>query len=389
MSEALQSMPVARDRPCAAVARLTLTAFRCYSRVRLEVDARPQVLTGPNGAGKTNLLEALSFLAPGRGLRGVRLAEVDQHGGDAAWAVAATIDGPSGPIEIGTGRDPQAANGGGRRVVKVNGATAGQAALSQALAVIWVTPDMDRLFTDGAGARRRFLDRLIYGYDAAHAGRINAYEQAMRGRARLLRDGRRDDAWFGALEAMMAEQGVAIAAARTENTARLDAAVRLGIGPFPRAAIAVTGTVEGWLAEMPALAAEDRLRALLRDSRGRDAEAGGTADGPHRSDLDVRHIDRDLPAAKCSTGEQKALLLSAVLAHARLLTAARDSAPILLLDEVAAHLDADRRAALFDEICALGAQAWLTGTDAGTFEGFGARASYHRVENATIRPVAV
>jgi DNA replication and repair protein RecF len=388
VSEALQSLPVAQDRPCSAVTRLTLTAFRCYGRARLVADTRPQVLTGPNGAGKTNLLEALSFLAPGRGLRGARLAEVDQHGSGGAWAVAATIEGPSGPVEIGNGRDPQAANGGGRRLVKVDGATAGQGALSQALAVVWVTPDMDRLFADGAGGRRRFLDRLIYGYDATHAGRINAYEQALRERARLLRDGRRDDSWLSALEALMAEQGVAIAAARSENTARLDAAARLGVGPFPGAAIAVAGTVEGWLAEMPALAAEDRLRALLRDSRGRDAESGGAADGPHRSDLEVRHLERDLPAAQCSTGEQKALLLSAVLAHARLLAAARDSAPVLLLDEVAAHLDADRRAALFDEVCALGAQAWLTGTDAETFAAFGSRARRLAVENATIRPVA-
>jgi DNA replication and repair protein RecF len=360
VSEALQSLPVAQDRPCSAVTRLTLTAFRCYGRARLVADTRPQVLTGPNGAGKTNLLEALSFLAPGRGLRGARLAEVDQHGSGGAWAVAATIEGPSGPVEIGTGRDPQAANGGGRRLVKVDGATAGQGALSQALAVVWVTPDMDRLFADGAGGRRRFLDRLIYGYDATHAGRINAYEQALRERARLLRDGRRDDSWLSALEALMAEQGVAIAAARSENTAR----------------------------QMPALAAEDQLRALLRDSRGRDAETGGAADGPHRSDLEVRHLERDLPAAQCSTGEQKALLLSAVLAHARLLAAARDSAPVLLLDEVAAHLDADRRAALFDEVCALGAQAWLTGTDAETFAAFGSRARRLAVENATIRPVA-
>ncbi|MCP4327541.1 MAG: DNA replication/repair protein RecF [Alphaproteobacteria bacterium] len=381
-------MPVAADRPRTAVTRLTLSAFRCYGHARVEADRRPLVLTGPNGAGKTNLLEALSFLSPGRGLRRAKLAEIDQHGGSAAWAVATTVAGADGAVEIGTGRDPLSAGGVGRRVVRIDGAPAGQNALSQWVSMLWVTPEMDRLFVDGAGARRRFLDRLVFSYDAAHGSRINAYDHAMRERSRLLRDGAANDSWAGALEAMMAEHGVAIAAARAEVVARLDSAARLGVGPFPRAAIAIGGIVEGWLADMPALAAEDRLRALLHDSRGRDAESGGAADGPHRSDLDVHHVGRNLAAALCSTGEQKALLLSLVLAHARLLAAERAATPILLLDEVAAHLDRDRRAALFDEICALDMQAWLTGTDDLLFEAFGTRANRLSVENATISAAA-
>jgi DNA replication and repair protein RecF len=388
VSDALQSMPAAVDRPGAAVSRLTLTAFRCYRHARIETDHRPQVLVGPNGAGKTNLLEALSFLSPGRGLRGARLAEIDRIGGGAAWAVAALVDGPAGPVEIGTGRDASQADGAGRRIVRIDGRTAGPAALAGIVPVIWLTPEMNRIFLDASAGRRRFFDRLVLGYDTAHAGRVNAYEQALRERSRLLRDGRLDHSWLSVLESLMAEHGVAIAAARSEAAARLDAAARLGVGPFPCAAIAIDGTLESWLREMPALAVEDRFRALLRDSRRRDAEAGGAADGPHRSDLEVRHADRDMPAAACSTGEQKALLLSIVLAHARLLAAEGESAPIVLLDEIAAHLDADRREALFDEICALGVQAWMSGTDDDLFETLGDRASRFRVEDATVRPAA-
>ncbi len=386
MSGALQPLPVTAERACAAVTRLTVTAFRCYGHARIAADEGPQVLIGPNGAGKTNLLEALSFLAPGRGLRGARLGEIDRRGGSGPWAVAATFDGPAGAVEIGTGRDTQAADAGNRRIVRIDGTNVGQAALSRVLSVLWVTPDMDRLFVVSAGDRRRFIDRLVYGFDAAHAGRVGSYEQAMRERARLLREGRGDASWLAALEAQMAEHGVAIAAARVEAAARLDAATRLGVGPFPRAAVAVAGTVEDCLDTVPALAAEDRLRGLLRDNRGRDAETGGAFDGPHKSDLAVHHVDRDMPAALCSTGEQKALLLALVLAHARLHAVDRQVAPVLLLDEVAAHLDAERREALYDEIYALGAQAWLSGTDAALFEAFGARARRYRVENATIRP---
>jgi DNA replication and repair protein RecF len=371
---------------------LALTDFRCYGRLRLDCDPRPVVLAGPNGAGKTNLLEAISFLAPGRGLRRARLSEVDRRqAGEAAgrrpWAVAATVQTAAGPVRLGTGRDSAAGASAERRLVRVDGRPLrSHSALARHAVVVWLTPQMDRLFTEGATARRRFLDRLVYGFDTDHAGRVSAYEHAMRERARLLREGRADRAWLAALEETMAARGVAIAAARRSLTAGLDAAASEAIGAFPRAGIAVEGTVEGWLAEAPALAVDERLRAAPEGGRGRDAETGGAAVGPHRSDLAVRDLATGRPAAECSTGEQKALLLSLVLAHARLVTAERGQPPILLLDEVAAHLDGRRRAALFEEICGPGAQAWLTGTDAALFVPLGRRAQYCRVADATLTP---
>lgn len=377
-----------------AVVRLTVADFRCYERARLDLDRRPVVLTGPNGAGKTNLLEAVSLLTPGRGLRRAPLAELDRiaPGGGAAarWAVAATVDGMAGPVEIGTGRDPRAAEEGtDRRIVRIDDAEArAQSALGEHVAAVWLVPQMDRLFLDGASERRRFLDRLAYGFDPAHAGRVTAYQNAVRERQRLLRDRPGEGVWLAAIEESIAARGVAVAAARREMVRRLDRAARSAVGPFPRPEARLSGTVEGWLDAGPALAAEDRFRDALAESRGRDAESGTTAIGPHRSDLEVFDAAREMPAARCSTGEQKALLVALVLASARLVAAERGTAPLLLLDEIVAHLDAARRAALFDEILALGAQAWLTGTDAELFEPLGAVAQHFRVEAATVRPSA-
>ena len=362
--------------------RLSLTEFRCYQAARLDVDARPVVLSGPNGAGKTNLLEAISFLAPGRGLRRARLSDVDRRGGMRGWAIAATLVGPDGPTEIGTGRETS----GERRVVKVEGEVVrSQAALAEYTTIVWLTPQMDGLFTGSAAARRRFLDRLVFGFDPAHAGRISAYENAMRQRARLLRDGRSDESWLGALEQTMAKRGVAIAAARREMVARLNRACAAGTGPFPKAALEAAGAVETWLGDGPAIAAEDRLKAELAAGRPEDAQSGGASVGPHRSDVRVTDLDTEAPAEQCSTGEQKALLIAIVLADARLRAAERGAAPLLLLDEVAAHLDADRREALFAEICDLGAQTWLTGTDAALFEGLAGEAQFVAVEDAAVR----
>jgi DNA replication and repair protein RecF len=288
MSAMASAMPSASAR--LAVTRLMLTDFRGYAAARLAVDERPVVLTGPNGAGKTNLLEAISFLAPGRGIRRAKLAEIDRRvppakASDAApgaWTVAATVTTPRGPVQIGTGRDA-ASDSGERRLVRVDGAPAkSQAALAEHVTLVWLTPQMDRLFVEGSAPRRRFLDRLVYGFDPAHAARVGAYEQAMRERARLLRHGPADPVWLVALEHRMAEQGVAVAAARRDVTARLDAVCRRARGPFPGAELALTGEVEDWLGAMPALAAEQELGRRLAAARRVDGDSGATTVGPHR-----------------------------------------------------------------------------------------------------------
>jgi len=373
--------------PSLWLSRLALTAFRSYAVAELELTPQPVVLTGPNGAGKTNLLEALSLLSPGRGLRRARLGELGRLGDGAPWAVAATLETPGGRRQLGTGRDPEGRGGEGeRRVVRLDGRNEkSQAALADLLDVVWLTPQMDSLWRDGAGERRRFLDRLVYGFDPAHAGRVAAYETALRERLRLLVEGRRDAAWLTALEAEMAGRAVAIAAARRALVGQLAAASAAAVGPFPPTGLPLAGAVESWPERDSALAVEERLAALWHAGRGEDAAAGSTALGPHRSDLKASHLAKGLPAELCSTGEQKALLVAVVLAHARLVAALAGRTPLLLLDEVAAHLDAACRAALFEEILALGAQAWLTGTDAETFAGLEGQAQRFTVAAGTVR----
>ena len=386
------------------LSRLMVTAFRNYARATLTLDQRPVVLTGPNGAGKTNLLEAVSFLAPGRGLRGAALADVSRRAKSGvapkpeAWAVAADVMTPEGPRSVGTGRDPADAvtkSSSQRRLVKIDGTQArGQQQLSELVALVWLTPQMDGLFRDSASGRRRFLDRLVYGFDPAHAGRVRAYEHALRERARLLKTGDADPAWLSALEETLAGKAVAISAARRELVQRLTAAHSTGrqLGPveavFPHATLALSGEIEAWLEELPALAVEERLRASLANGRSADGESGGAAVGPHRSDLLVEHLEKGLPAALCSTGEQKALLISLVLAHARLIGALRGVTPLLLLDEVVAHLDALRRRALFETILELTAQAWMTGTDSEIFEELGDAAQFHSVRAGQVNAAA-
>jgi DNA replication and repair protein RecF len=369
-----------------AVRQLRLTDFRNYRQLRLDCGPEPVVLVGPNGSGKTNLIEALSFLAPGRGLRRARLDEVARRPEASSWAVAATIDTPEGRLAIGTGLEPPRGEGGvPRRVVRIDGRPASsQTALGVHVAAVWLTPQLDRLFLDGAGERRRFVDRLVTALHPEHAGDVAAYENALRQRARLLADGNRDPHWFTVLEDTMARHGVALASNRADTVQRLDAAARLGVGPFPRAALAMTGEVDRWIAAMAAIDAEDRLRAELAAGRLRDAEARTTSTGPHRSDLAVRHLDLDLPAAEGSTGQQKALLVSIALAHARLVTLSRGRPPLLLLDEIAAHLDSERRAALFEEVVALGVQSWMTGTDAELFRPLAGRAQVLRVDDGAV-----
>ena len=377
-----------------AVRQLRLTHFRNYRQLRLDCGFEPVVLVGANGAGKTNLLEALSYLAPGRGLRRARLEDVccRSRAGDppaAGWAVAATLDTPDGRVAIGTGLEAGRSDGGlPRRVVRIDGRPMqSQTALGQHVAAVWLTPQLDRLFLDGTSERRRFLDRLVTALHPEHAGDVAAYENAMRQRSRLLGEGNRDPHWFTALEDTMARHGVALAAARADTVQRLDAAARLGVGPFPRASLAMAGEVDGWVATMAAIDVEDRLRRELAASRSRDADAGTTSYGPHRSDLAVRHLDLDLPAAEGSTGQQKAVLVSIALAHARLVALSRGRPPLLLLDEIAAHLDAERRLALFDEVVALGVQSWMTGTDAELFAPLAGRAQILRVVDGSIAAV--
>jgi DNA replication and repair protein RecF len=379
------------------VVRLVLTDFRNYRSARLDLDPGPVVVTGPNGAGKTNLLEAVSFLSPGRGLRHARLGEIDRRDGvtepgAAGWTVAATVETRRGTIRIGTGRDAAVglqptglSRGGERRVIRIDGEPArGQAALGERLGVLWLTPQMDRLFVEGPAGRRRFLDRLVLGLDPAHATRVAGYEQALRERSRLLRDGPADPVWLVALEEVMAQQGVAVAAGRRDAIERLDRMCATADGPFPRARLNLVGTIEDWLGAMPALEAEERFKAALVQNRAGDALAGGAALGPHRSDLGVVHGEKGIAAESASTGEQKALLIAILLAHAALQRASRGEPPLLLLDEVAAHLDATRRAALFEALVELESQVWITGTDAALFAPLRQSARFLSVAEGTL-----
>jgi DNA replication and repair protein RecF len=370
-----------------AVTRLQVTNFRSYASAELIVSGRPVVLAGPNGAGKTNVLDALSLLAPGRGLRGAKLSEHIRKGpsapSEALWAVAASVARGGETYEIGTGL-AIGPGGGERRVVRLNGvAAASSADLGDVVQMTWLTPAMDRLFAEGASGRRKFIDRLVLGFDPAHGRRAVRYETAMRERAKLLKYGPRDPMWLDGLEKEMADAGTAIAVARAQIVARLNAMLteRGEAGAFPCAQLAMDGDTDVAVAEFGP-AAETHLREIFARARIADAESGHTTSGPHRSDLAVRHVVKRADARECSTGEQKALLVSIILADAWELSRARDGkAPLLLLDEVAAHLDGRRRAALFEEILALGAQAWMTGTDQSLFESLAGRADVFAVDN--------
>jgi DNA replication and repair protein RecF len=382
-------------RSGAAVFGLMLQDFRNYATLKLPSQGMPVVLTGPNGAGKTNILEALSFLSPGRGLRRAKLGEVTrQTASGGRWAMHAELSSCIGPVSIGTGLVETAGDEDSeRRHVRINGEAASSAnALAEYLDIVWLTPQMDRLFVDGLSTRRRFMDRLVYGLDGGHARRVGAYEKAMRERNKLLKSGGADPSWLGALEGQMAEHGVAVAAARRDGLALVEAGMALseasGDGAFPRGRLAAKGIVEDWLAEMPALAAEEKLRRLLQERRFIDRDAGAATEGPHRSDFAVWHCAKDQAAAHCSTGEQKALLIAITLANARLIRERKGFAPLLLLDEVSAHLDATRRTALYGEILALGGQAWLTGTDLDLFKGLRERAEFFAVADGAVMPQA-
>ena len=374
----------------AHISKLSLTDFRNYVSQAVELQPGQIVLTGENGAGKTNLLEAISFLSPGRGLRRAVYGDVARANAGDGFAVHARVEGEFGATEIGTGTMAagQASADAGRKV-RIDGTTSTAEAMLEHLRVVWLTPAMDALFTGPAGDRRRFLDRLVLAIDPAHGQRTLDYEKAMRGRNRLLTEDARDDRYFEAIEAQMAETGTAIAAARVELTGLLAAMIAKlpDDGPFPKAAIALDGPLEAAVGTRPAVDIEETFRASLSENRYRDRAAGRTLAGPHLSDLVVRHAPKDMPAELCSTGEQKALLIGLVLSHARLTGEIAGLSPILLLDEIAAHLDAGRRAALFSILDELGCQTFMTGTEPSLFSALEGRAQFLTVSHGTIRPI--
>jgi DNA replication and repair protein RecF len=375
----------------ARIRRLTLSNFRSYRAATLTLDARLAVLVGPNGAGKTNLIEAISFLAPGRGLRRATLDEVAFAEGNGAWAVAAELEGALGLATLGTGIEPPIAEDATpTRKFRIDGEpVASAAAFADHLSVVWLTPAMDGLFGGPASERRRFLDRLVLAVDGTHSSRVNALERSLRSRNRLLEQPSPDAHWLDAIEHETAELAIAVAAARAETVRRLAAALlrnRDPASPFPWAGVALDGWVENALMELPATEVEDRYRTTLRANRARDAAAGRTTDGPHLTDLEVLYGPKGIAANLASTGEQKALLIGLVLAHAGLVAEMTQHAPLLLLDEVVAHLDPGRRAALYDALAALDAQVWMTGADPAPFAAVAARAQMLAVSPGRVAP---
>lgn len=367
-----------------SLSRLKLTDFRNYAEAALPLDGRHVVLTGENGAGKTNLLEAVSFLSPGRGLRRAVLSDVTRVGAAGGFTIFADVDGMDGEVSIGTGIEPGEGESVTRKL-RINGTPAKSTEeLTDHLSVLWLTPAMDGLFTGGSSDRRRFLDRLVLSLDPAHGRRASDFERAMRSRNRLLSEGRFDPSWLSAIEAQMAGLGIAMAAARQEMLGLLRRlSANSGETPFPTPVLTLEGFMDGAM-DRPAADLEEAYLEMLRNGRGRDAAAGRTLDGPHRSDLLVRHREKDMEAERCSTGEQKALLIGLVLAHARLTADMTGYAPILLLDEIAAHLDEGRRAALFDLVHGLGGQSFMTGTDRGMFSALADRAQFFTVAHGGI-----
>jgi len=379
------------------VSKLILTDFRCYDRASITLKGQHGlvVLTGPNGAGKTNLLEALSYLAPGRGLRRAALGDVARKSGakkqsKGTWAVAATLQIGTESVKAGTGIQEATEGTNTKRLVRLDGETLQNSnTFGERWSVGWLTPQMDRLFIEGPSSRRRFLDRMVLGLFPDHSRQVGAYERVMRERNRLLAEKGHsaDQAWLSALEARMAEHGVAIALARLEFTGQLAGQLaETEDGPFPKAELAIDGWVEGMLANgAPAVEVETAFRDHLARKRATDA-SGRTGGGVHKTDLVVTHAAKGMTADLCSTGEQKALLIALVLANARLQTALRGQTPLMLMDEVIAHLDADRRQALFSALSSLGGQCWLTGTDKNLFEGLSGKAEFFEVFDGAIQP---
>ena len=359
------------------LSRLKLDHFRNYQQADLPIHAGQLVILGDNGAGKTNLLEAVSLLAPGRGMRRAKTEHLayrasgfettfgiaDDDADRLDWAVAATLENEDGNVQIGTGV-PQAAKQ-GNRIMRLEGVTVSQADLGSRLAVSWLTPQMDGVFLDSPAARRRFLDRLVIAFDPAHIGRMSRYEKALRQRAHLLTEQRGDESWFSALESVLAETAVAVTAARQSLIKALNQEAARGWFGFPGVELLLGGDTENWLSDMPALAVEDQLMLAARTAR---LNGDLAMPGPHASEFQALHLASQVPANRASTGQQKAMLIAVILAHARLQDRRLGRVPVMLFDDVAAHLDAKRRGALFDAVQSLGGQCWYSGTDDGQFK---------------------
>lgn len=370
------------------VRELKLTTFRNYTSLQLDLDERHVVLTGENGSGKTNLMEAVSFLSPGRGLRRAKYDQIGQVSFNGAWTVFTQMQGAQGPVSIGTGLQETATGIETSRRVRINGTPIKTSdELLDHSRIVWLTPSMDGLFTGGASDRRKFIDRMVLAIDPLHGRRVADFEKAMRARNKLLSDEMPDPKWLDALETQMAELGTAIVAARMELIELLSSAIIANhdeSSPFPDAIVGLQGNLESTYGDMPTSDLEAEYLDRLKNNRMIDRGAGRTLEGPHRSDLKVRHRPKNMAAELCSTGEQKALLVGIMLAHAKLTASMNGFAPILLLDEIAAHLDAGRRAALFDLIDALGCQSFMTGTDRSLFDAMGNRGNFFDVSNGSV-----
>ena len=376
------------------LSRLKLDHFRNYQQADLTIHAGQLVILGDNGAGKTNLLEAVSLLAPGRGMRRSRTEHLayrasgfeiacgiaDNDDADRLdWAVAATLENEDGTVQIGTGVPPSAKQG--NRIMRLEGVTVSQADLGSRLAVSWLTPQMDGIFLDSPAARRRFIDRLVIAFDPAHIGRMSRYEKALRQRAHLLTEQRGDDSWFSALESILAETAVAVTAARQSLIKALNQEAACGWFGFPGVELLLCGNTENWLSDMPALAVEDQLMLAARTAR---LNGDLAMPGPHASEFQALHLASQVPANRASTGQQKAMLIAVILAHARLQDRRLGRVPVMLFDDVAAHLDAKRRSALFDAVQSLGGQCWYSGTDDGQFKELSKTAQFVKILPAKI-----
>ncbi len=381
------------NQPSVLIDRLQLSHFRNYLQLSLVLEEKIVVLSGENGSGKTNMLEALSLFMPGRGLRRSPFEDMACTDGPGSWAVSISLGCANGPIRLGSGLFPDQVDSKPKRLNRIDGTpVSGASAFAPYIRLVWLTPAMDRLFAGPASERRRFLDRIVTSSDPAQSSRLSRFERAMRERNKLLENASPDAAWLDALETQMAEHGVAIAAARREAVARLSALMDKGEeiesgSEFPWARLEIDGFAEDALNRYAAVEVEDFYRTMLSDSRRRDAAAGRTLDGPHRSDLIVHHGPKDRDAKLCSTGEQKALLIALILGQTRMISQlAGGLKPILLLDEIAAHLDEKRREGLYNILHDMGVQAFMTGTDRSLFAGLNSRAQFFTVEEGAVHP---